>query len=222
MHRNLLLRFFRNASGMLRTGGEVHVTHKTTPPFSHWNLEELASRNFLVLKEYRDFQIEDYPGYSHKRGDGPRCDDPFPMGKCSTFKFRLNQNAISRSGSASRGIGSCKRHQRPSKIQQRSTNAAYLQSMPPDISIRNECYKIFGWYFYHAVEMFGRIDYDVGYCAREALSIGFEEYMAVIPAEQRESSLSGYIDLLEELHHMSSLRSVWLQKMLMDTDIQGS
>lgn len=32
--------------------------------------------------------MEDYPGYSNKRGEGDRCDQPFPLGECSTFKFR--------------------------------------------------------------------------------------------------------------------------------------
>ncbi|OVA08279.1 protein of unknown function DUF2431 [Macleaya cordata] len=87
MHRNLLQGFFKNASHMLRPFGEVHVNHKTTPPFNNWNLEELASKHNLVLIECVDFKKQDYPGYNNKRGAGPKCDEPFPLGKCSTFKF---------------------------------------------------------------------------------------------------------------------------------------
>lgn len=72
---------------MLRPYGEVHVSHKTAVPFSHWNLEELAAENSLLLIECANFCIDDYPGYSNKRGDGSRSDKPFPLGKCSTFKF---------------------------------------------------------------------------------------------------------------------------------------
>lgn len=75
---------------MLRADGEVHVNHKTTAPFSNWNLEEMASLNSLVLIERVEFKIEDYPGYKQKRGDGRRCDEPFPIGKSSTFKFRFS------------------------------------------------------------------------------------------------------------------------------------
>ncbi|WCJ32554.1 hypothetical protein M5689_013974 [Euphorbia peplus] len=90
-HKKLVLDFFRNASGMLRANGEIHITHKTSFPFSSWNIPELARRNSLGLIDCVDFKIEDYPGYNNKRGDCRmrRCDQPFPLGKCSTFKFRF-------------------------------------------------------------------------------------------------------------------------------------
>jgi hypothetical protein len=90
MHRGLVDGFFRNARGMLQAGGEIHVSHKTTAPFCQWNIKELASQNSLILAECVDFKIEDYPGYKNKRGDGSRCDEPFPLGQCSTFKFRMS------------------------------------------------------------------------------------------------------------------------------------
>ncbi|XP_042477962.1 uncharacterized protein LOC122059311 [Macadamia integrifolia] len=92
MHKKLMKGFFRNASGMLRPCGEIHVNHKTAGPFCNWNLEELASRHSLELIECAEFKIADYPGYKNKRGDGPRCDKSFPLGKCSTFKFVVARN----------------------------------------------------------------------------------------------------------------------------------
>lgn len=90
MHQGLLKNFFENASQMLRPNGEVHVSHKTTPPFDQWNLINLALESALVLTEPPvKFKLRDYPGYSHKRGDGKRCDDHFPLGECSTFKFEF-------------------------------------------------------------------------------------------------------------------------------------
>ncbi|KAF3445393.1 hypothetical protein FNV43_RR10569 [Rhamnella rubrinervis] len=89
MHRSLVYRFFRNARGMLRANGEIHVNHKNKHPFCLWNIEELASKNYLALTERVDFKIEDYPGYNNKRGDSNRCDEPFYLGECSTFKFVL-------------------------------------------------------------------------------------------------------------------------------------
>lgn len=86
-HRNLVNGFFRSASGMLRENGEIHVNHKTKWPFCCWNLEELASQNSLVLIDRVPFKTEDYPGYNNKRGSGPRCDEPFRLGECCTFKF---------------------------------------------------------------------------------------------------------------------------------------
>ncbi|KAK3007294.1 hypothetical protein RJ639_015753 [Escallonia herrerae] len=89
MHRNLVHGFFRNASGMLEANGEIHVSHKTTAPFSQWKIQELAVWNSLFFIECVIFKVEDYPGYEHKRGSGVRCDEPFPLRKCSTFKFIL-------------------------------------------------------------------------------------------------------------------------------------
>ncbi|KAL8148767.1 heavy metal-associated isoprenylated plant protein 41-like [Apium graveolens] len=93
MHKSLLDGFFRNASGMLRQNGEVHVTHKTSIPYCHWNLEELASRNALRLVECVAFKKEDYPGYENKRGSGSNCDKQFLLGECCTFRFSFSGNA---------------------------------------------------------------------------------------------------------------------------------
>ncbi|XP_031404984.1 heavy metal-associated isoprenylated plant protein 41-like isoform X2 [Punica granatum] len=72
------------------SNGEVHVSHKISPPFSNWNIEVIASQNFLELIECMEFRKEDYPEYNHKKGAGSRCDKPFPLGACSTFKFGLS------------------------------------------------------------------------------------------------------------------------------------
>ncbi|XP_020704974.2 heavy metal-associated isoprenylated plant protein 41 isoform X3 [Dendrobium catenatum] len=90
LHQELLLGFFYNASQMLQPFGEIHVRHKTSTPFSDWNLTDLAERSSLTLFKSAPFKIEDYPGYNNKRGDGSRSDDPFPLGKCSTFFFINN------------------------------------------------------------------------------------------------------------------------------------
>ncbi|KAG6756835.1 hypothetical protein POTOM_040278 [Populus tomentosa] len=70
MHKELVGNFFGNANDMLQAYGEIHVTPKTSPPFCHWN-----------ILERDDFKMEDYPGYSNKRGEGDRCDQHFPLGE---------------------------------------------------------------------------------------------------------------------------------------------
>ncbi|CAA7015439.1 unnamed protein product [Microthlaspi erraticum] len=92
-HRALLFGFFHGASRMLRADGEIHVSHKNKAPFCHWKLEELASKCSLVLKQCVAFEKSEYPGYENKRGDGSRCDQPFILGDCSTFKFRFSRVA---------------------------------------------------------------------------------------------------------------------------------
>ena len=72
---------------MLEENGEVHVTHKTTDPYSRWEIEKLAEEAGLFLVEKVRFRKSDYPGYENKRGSGPRADENFPAGNCCTFKF---------------------------------------------------------------------------------------------------------------------------------------
>ncbi|KAA3467249.1 heavy metal-associated isoprenylated plant protein 41-like [Gossypium australe] len=111
MHRNLVQGFFRSARGMLRANGEIHVNHKTNTPFSLWNLKKLASGCSLALIQRVDFNVEDYPGYHNKRGDGSRCDEPFPLGKSSTFKFGFCPRAKKASKATKRWGSMCKQSQ---------------------------------------------------------------------------------------------------------------
>ncbi|XP_039123856.1 uncharacterized protein LOC120260444 isoform X2 [Dioscorea cayenensis subsp. rotundata] len=87
LHMNLVQGFFNNAKRLLRQYGEVHVTHKTDFPYCKWNIKELASRHSLIPIGSPKFNIEDYPGYNNKRGDGSRCDKQFTLGECCTFMF---------------------------------------------------------------------------------------------------------------------------------------
>ncbi|XP_021287416.1 uncharacterized protein At4g26485-like [Herrania umbratica] len=88
LHQNLVQGFLRNASDTLTDRGEVHITRKITHPFSEWKIEKLAKEVGLGLFREEPFWLWDYPGYGNKRGDGDRCDDSFPVGQYTTFKFR--------------------------------------------------------------------------------------------------------------------------------------
>ena len=223
MHRDLVHGFFRNASGMLRANGEIHVNHKTTAPFSHWNLEELASQNSLVLFECVDFKKEDYPGYNNKRGAGSRCDEPFRLGACSTFKFRFSPTAMKMSRivchsdlnhRGSQQINLMQMQQWPGSSDYRGPGRNILANMNGIPRHMGLPLTIFDGYFNHAVETFGRNGYDVGYTVHEAFRLGFERYMAEGPGR----TLTGYINLLQELQHLSRLRSAFLQRMLLGPD----
>ncbi|KAL2932082.1 Heavy metal-associated isoprenylated plant protein 41 [Bienertia sinuspersici] len=87
MHQGLVHDFFSNARWLLRYNGEIHVTHKTKPPYSCWNLKQLARENSLLLKECVPFDIKDYPFYENKRGHGSTSDEPFDCRDSCTFKF---------------------------------------------------------------------------------------------------------------------------------------
>ncbi|KAL2475960.1 protein of unknown function (DUF2431) [Abeliophyllum distichum] len=226
LHRKLLRGFFRNACGMLQKNGEIHVSHKTKCPYSEWKIEDLAAEYSLMLIECSDFKIEDYPGYKHKRGDGSRCDEPFSLGECSTFKFMFCPAA----GKMQR-IGGREFQVIPVLTEQHSTS--FYKQLPlcrftnmndvplytgltSQAHIRNECSRIFGGYLNHVKETFGRTSYDVHGSLNDAMRLGFEQYMR----EGRGRPLSGYIDILEELHHRSISRSQWLIRMLSDLDME--
>ncbi|KAG2384160.1 Heavy metal-associated isoprenylated plant protein [Vigna angularis] len=86
-HRDLVRGFLQNAKLMLSSFGEIHITHKTTYPFTMWYIEYLASCEGLRLVGEVEFDKALYPGYENKRGSGLCCDQSFFIGKCSTFKF---------------------------------------------------------------------------------------------------------------------------------------
>lgn len=81
--------FFHNAIHLLRPYCEIHISHKTGRSYDKWGLEDLASGASLVRFDKVAFQPEDYPGYNQKRGDSARCDEPFGLDACFTFKFRI-------------------------------------------------------------------------------------------------------------------------------------
>lgn len=80
--------FLENAKEMLEENGEIHITHKTTYPFSDWEIERLAKAEGLKLAKESKFERSHYPGYNNKRGSGGRESDKyFPVGECSTLMF---------------------------------------------------------------------------------------------------------------------------------------
>ncbi|CAF2150052.1 uncharacterized protein At4g26485 [Brassica rapa] len=87
-HRVLVQGFLENAKEMLEENGEIHITHKTTYPFSDWEIERLAKAEGLKLAKESKFERSHYPGYNNKRGSGGRESDKyFPVGECSTLMF---------------------------------------------------------------------------------------------------------------------------------------
>ncbi|KAK3007284.1 hypothetical protein RJ639_015743 [Escallonia herrerae] len=83
--------------------------------------------------------------------------------------------------------------------------------------VTSECSRTFSRYFNHVVGTFGLTDYDVRSYVHEALRLGYERYMA----EGSGQSLTGsIITILQELQHLSLLRSAWLRRMLLAPDHQ--
>ncbi|CAH1424789.1 unnamed protein product [Lactuca virosa] len=197
-HRNLVRGFLRNASGMLRPNGEIHVTHKAARPFDSWNIEELATQSGLTLIECVKFKIEDYPGYNNKRGAGRNPDQAFPLGECNTFKFIVTSKTMKLM------------RQKPQEIPLQRANEQIV--MNPLQS--GECFWIFKEYFNHARSTFGEPDYFLPYNVPDMLRLGFERYNA----DDCGKPLDGYLNHLEELWNLCRRRLVFLRNRLWEID----
>ncbi|XP_068323324.1 uncharacterized protein At4g26485-like [Pyrus communis] len=87
LHQSLVKGYFKSSREMLTRSGEIHMTLKTSYPYTEWEIENLAEEAGLFLvKEEKEFSVGDYPGYLNKRGAG-KCDAYFHVGEASTFRF---------------------------------------------------------------------------------------------------------------------------------------
>lgn len=228
MHKNLVGRFFGNAKKMLRVDGQIHVTHKITLPYGLWDLVGLGSRNSLICFECSEFKIENYPGYNNKRGAGSKCDEPFPLGECNTFKFRFDPSR--------KNVPRTKRKKRflhaPSQNLQTIPNSisppiyslhpAHFNDMnglpshaglPARHDPRSELFRIFKPYFSDIRQTFGRMDIHVEVSVRQALHNG-----ALMFRDETGRPLGDYLEILAELHCWSRSRILKLQQKLQDLD----
>ncbi|XP_022959460.1 uncharacterized protein At4g26485-like [Cucurbita moschata] len=90
LHQDLVRGFLREARKLVSDKGEIHITHKISHPYCEWEIEKLAKKEGLLLKETAEFSRWDYPNYENKRGGGGNSDHAFPVGAvgaCATFKF---------------------------------------------------------------------------------------------------------------------------------------
>ncbi|KAJ0398184.1 hypothetical protein P43SY_000553 [Pythium insidiosum] len=85
LNKALLSSFFGHVAAMLTPGrGQVHVTHKTKPPYSQWGIEALAEAKGLVHVRSVVFDRCLYPGYTNKK---VLSRGSFPIWDSQTFVF---------------------------------------------------------------------------------------------------------------------------------------
>lgn len=95
LNKELVKGFLKNAKVLLRKEkGEIHVTHKVGDPYDKWDLVKKAEKIGLILQESIPFRKQKYPGYNNKRAHGRLSNDPFSLGDCTTFKFRLRHSSV--------------------------------------------------------------------------------------------------------------------------------
>ncbi|OQR85167.1 hypothetical protein ACHHYP_12191 [Achlya hypogyna] len=83
-NKALLEGFFSAVLGALAPGGEVHVTHKTKPPFGQWGIVDIATSCGLAHLGSVVFDRCLYPGYSNKK---VLSKGSFPIWDSETFVF---------------------------------------------------------------------------------------------------------------------------------------
>jgi len=102
-NKALMSSFFREAPAVLLPSGEIHVVHKTKPPFSHWGIENLAQEAGLELVGRVVFDRSNYPSYDNRKvtsGSGK-----FPTWDAVTYIWRVPEVPAKRSSKGSNATG---------------------------------------------------------------------------------------------------------------------
>ena len=84
-NKKMLEEFFNHVVDLLIPGGEVHVVHKTKPPYNQWEIAEQVGDSGMQLKGAVVFDREMYPGYINRKalvGKGS-----FPISDARTYVF---------------------------------------------------------------------------------------------------------------------------------------
>lgn len=66
-NQELLRKFFKTSPLLLNPSGEIHVTHKTSEPFSWWKIKDLGIESGLNYEGSVIFDRYLYPGYTNRK-----------------------------------------------------------------------------------------------------------------------------------------------------------
>ncbi|KAF7816020.1 putative S-adenosyl-L-methionine-dependent methyltransferase [Senna tora] len=70
LHKEVVRGLMKSAGEMVSEDGEIHVTHKTTFPFTCWGIVDMAEEEGLCLVDEVAFWKEEYPEYNNVKGNG--------------------------------------------------------------------------------------------------------------------------------------------------------
>ena len=84
-NKTMLREFFERCVNLLEPGGEVHLVHKTKPPYNQWDLSDLVAESGMRLEAAVVFDRELYPGYTNRKALVGR--GSFPISDARTFVF---------------------------------------------------------------------------------------------------------------------------------------
>mmetsp|Transcript_11590 Transcript_11590/g.29712 ORF Transcript_11590/g.29712 Transcript_11590/m.29712 type:complete len:408 (+) Transcript_11590:245-1468(+) len=87
LNRQMLRGFFASARPLLAPSGAIHVTIKTAPPYTGWDVPAQAAEEGLKLARKVPFRFADFPGYQHRTTEKDATKfDAFER-RCVTFVF---------------------------------------------------------------------------------------------------------------------------------------
>eukprot|EP00873_Tetraselmis_striata_P004878 jgi/Tetstr1/425142/TSEL_015604.t1 len=87
LNRQMLRGFFASARPLLAPSGAIHVTIKTAPPYTGWDVPAQATEEGLKLARKVPFRFADFPGYQHRTTEKDATKfDAFER-RCVTFVF---------------------------------------------------------------------------------------------------------------------------------------
>jgi 25S rRNA (uracil2634-N3)-methyltransferase len=83
----LLAKFFGTVHRVCTPGGEVHIVHKTKPPYSHWDVIAIAERSGLIYQCCVVFDKALCPGYKNRKARKGK--GSFPCHDARVFVFTI-------------------------------------------------------------------------------------------------------------------------------------
>jgi hypothetical protein len=84
-NKKMLQDFFTHVIDLLVPGGEVHLVHKTKPPYNQWDIADQVAESGMRLAGAVVFDREIYPGYTNRKALVGR--GSFPISDARTFVF---------------------------------------------------------------------------------------------------------------------------------------
>lgn len=87
MNKELLAHFFKRVHRVCVPGGEIHIIHKTKPPYSHWGIIDIAEKSGLLYRSSVVFDKSLYPGYKNRKARKGK--GSFPCHDARVFIFTI-------------------------------------------------------------------------------------------------------------------------------------
>lgn len=89
VHKTLVFKFFLQCQSLLAEDGKVIIIHRSSYPYSKWDVETIASSLGFIVQNSEPFKKSEFKVYTPRKGFGDKPDDIFDIGDAvlTDFKF---------------------------------------------------------------------------------------------------------------------------------------